>query len=355
MPIPVLIDCDPGYDDVIAIMLALASPEVEVLGITTVEGNQPVAETTENALRVVEFLAREIPVAAGANRPLVRELPFRRTPSTVDADVRRDIPGLPPATGRAVDEHAVDLLARVLLAADEPVTLVPLGPLTNVALLLARYPDAAERIGRMVLMGGAIGEGNATTAAEFNIYVDPESAQRVFSSGIDLTMVGLDVTYRAIVSPAELEELRGLGRAGGVVAAILDSVSALSPLLVVSGGVPGARRGRGGRARAPGAPDHGVPERRGGMLVGAFARAHGRRPARPQRPRAQRPCRRRRRHGRLRAPPDRAPAHARVKERGGMRDRNSANASALRWGQFRPYIAFESFGCTQLTQLRRPL
>jgi inosine-uridine nucleoside N-ribohydrolase len=223
MPIPVLIDCDPGYDDVIAIMLALASPEVEVLGITTVEGNQPVAETTENALRVVEFLARRIPVAAGANRPLVRELPFRRTPSTDSADVRRDIPGLPAATGRAVGEHAVDLLARVLLAADEPVTLVPLGPLTNVALLLARYPDAAARIRRMVLMGGAIGEGNATSAAEFNIWVDPESAQRVFSSGIDLTMVGLDVTYRAIVSPAELEELRGLGRAGVVVAAILDA------------------------------------------------------------------------------------------------------------------------------------
>jgi inosine-uridine nucleoside N-ribohydrolase len=222
MPIPVLIDCDPGYDDVIAIMLALASPEVEVLGITTVDGNQSVAETTENALRVVEFLAREIPVAAGANRPFVREFPFPRT-STDSADLRRDIPGLPPATGRAVDEHAVDLLARVLLAADEPVTLVPLGPLTNVALLLARYPGAAERIGRMVLMGGAIGEGNATTAAEFNIYVDPESAQRVFSSGIDLTMVGLDVTYRAIVSPAELEELRGLGRAGGVAAAILDA------------------------------------------------------------------------------------------------------------------------------------
>ena len=95
MPIPVLIDCDPGYDDVIAIMLALASPEVEVLGITTVEGNQPVAETTENALRVVEFLAREIPVAAGANRPLVREFPFRRTPSTVDADGR---PGMSTAS-----------------------------------------------------------------------------------------------------------------------------------------------------------------------------------------------------------------------------------------------------------------
>jgi inosine-uridine nucleoside N-ribohydrolase len=223
MPVPILIDCDPGYDDVIAIMLALASPEVEVLGITTVEGNQPVAETTENALRVVEFLARKIPVAAGANRPFVGEFPFRRAPSMTDADVRRDIPGLPPAMARAVDEHAIDLLARVLLAADEPVTLVPLGPLTNVALLLARYPDAAERIGRIVLMGGAIGEGNVTTAAEFNIYVDPESAQRVFSSGIDLTMVGLDVTYRAIVSPPELEELRGLGRAGGVVAAVLDA------------------------------------------------------------------------------------------------------------------------------------
>jgi inosine-uridine nucleoside N-ribohydrolase len=223
MPIPVLIDCDPGYDDVIAIMLALASPEVEVLGITTVEGNQPVTETTENALRVVELLARGIPVAAGADRPLVREFPFRRTSSPGDADVRRDIPGLPPATRRAVDEHAVDFLARVLLAADEPVTLVPLAPLTNVALLLARYPDAAARIGRMVLMGGAIGEGNATPSAEFNIYVDPEAAQRVFSSGIDLTMVGLDVTYRAIVRPAELKALRDLGRAGAVVAAILDA------------------------------------------------------------------------------------------------------------------------------------
>src|SRR5262245_42590911 len=143
MPIPVLIDCDPGYDDVLAMLLALASHEVQRLGITTGEGNQPVAETTENALRVVEFLARKIPAAAGAVRPLVREFPFRRTPSTGDADVRRDIPGLPPATGRAVDEHAVDLLARVLLAADEPVTLVPLGPLTNVALLLARYPAVA--------------------------------------------------------------------------------------------------------------------------------------------------------------------------------------------------------------------
>src|SRR6195256_2750570 len=100
MPIPVLIDCDPGYDDVIAIMLALASPEVEVLGITTVEGNQPVAETTENALWIVEFLAREIPVAAGANRPFVREYPFRRTPSTDNAAGRGGIPRLPPGTRR---------------------------------------------------------------------------------------------------------------------------------------------------------------------------------------------------------------------------------------------------------------
>src|SRR4026209_1430019 len=233
MPILVLIACAPGYDDVIAIMLALASPEVEVLGITTVDGNQPVAETTENALRVVELLAREIPVAAGADPPPGRGVPdrpalrHRRPPPRAarpgGAGGRRDLPGVPPATGRAVDEHAVDLLARVLLAAAEPVTLVPLGPLTNVALLLALYPDAAERIGRMVLMGGAIGEGNATTAAEFNIYVDHQPAQRVFSSRSDLTMAALDVTYRAIVSRAELEELRGLGRAGGVAAAILDA------------------------------------------------------------------------------------------------------------------------------------
>jgi pyrimidine-specific ribonucleoside hydrolase len=223
MTTPVLIDCDPGYDDVIAIALALASPEVDVLGITTVLGNQPLADTTENALRIVEFLGRDVPVAAGAERPFVREVSFPRPPAAGDADVRRDIPELTPARGGAVDEHAVDLLARFLLRADEPLTLVPLGPLTNVALLLARHPDAAERIGRIVLMGGAVAEGNITAAAEFNVFVDPEAAQRVFSSGLDVTMVGLDVTYRAIVSPAELEEIRGLGRAGRMVAALLDA------------------------------------------------------------------------------------------------------------------------------------
>jgi len=223
MSVPVLIDCDPGYDDLIAIVLAFASPEVEVLGITTVVGNQPLEDATENALRIVEFLGRDASVGAGADRPLVREFPFPRTQAPGDADVRRDIPELPAARGRAVGEHAVDLLARLLLDATEPVTLVPIGPLTNVALLLLRHPAAAERIGRIVLMGGAVAEGNVTTAAEFNIYVDPEAAQRVFMSGIDLTMVGLDVTYRAIVSPAALEELRGLGRTGRVVAGLLEA------------------------------------------------------------------------------------------------------------------------------------
>jgi inosine-uridine nucleoside N-ribohydrolase len=214
MSIPVLLDCDPGHDDAIALLLALASPEVEPLGVTTVAGNQTLDKTTANAIRVLELAGRgEVPVAAGADRPLVRE---RSVAANVHGETGLDGPDLPPAQGSPVEAHAVDFLAERLAGA----TLVATGPLTNVALLLARYPDVRPE--RLVLMGGAIAEGNVTPAAEFNIWADPEAAARVFSSGLDLTMVGLDVTHRALVTNAHKEQLRGAGRIGGFVAELLD-------------------------------------------------------------------------------------------------------------------------------------
>ena len=220
MTIPVLVDCDPGHDDAIALMLALASPEVEVLGVTTVAGTGTLDRTTANALRILEFLGRtELGVAAGADRPLVRDL--YTAPHVHGTDGLAGLP-LPPPVTRPLGAHAVDLLAERLLAAPGPVTLLPLGPLTNVALLLALRPQAAARIGRIVLMGGAIAAGNTSTAAEFNVYVDPEAAQRVFSSGIDVTMVGLDVTEKAVVGPEHVEAFRALGRVRAAAAGVFE-------------------------------------------------------------------------------------------------------------------------------------
>jgi len=218
--VPVLIDCDPGHDDAIALLLALASPELDVLGVTTVAGNQTLAKTTANALRVLEFVARtDVSVAAGADRPLVRE-------PSVAADVHGESglegPNLPPPSTEPLAEHAVNFLAGRLLASDERVTLVATGPLTNVALLLAHHPRAAARARRLVLMGGSIAEGNVTPAAEFNVWADPEAAARVFGSGLDVTMIGLDVTHKALMTPEHADRLRGAGRTGRLVAELFD-------------------------------------------------------------------------------------------------------------------------------------
>ena len=216
MPTPVLIDCDPGHDDAMALLLALASPELDLLGVSTVHGNQTLDKTTANALRVLEFAGRgDVPVAAGADRPLTRE---PRVAAHVHGETGLDGPDLPPPAGAPADAHAVDFLAERLRAARRPVTLIPIGPLTNVALLLARHPEAADDIERIVLMGGAIAEGNVTPAAEFNIWVDPEAAARVFAGGIDVTMVGLDVTHRALMTGEHAERLRAAGRVGAMVA-----------------------------------------------------------------------------------------------------------------------------------------
>ena len=216
----VVLDCDPGHDDAIALLLALASPEIRLLGVTTVSGNQTLEKTTANAIRVLDHVGRQdVPVAAGANRPLVRE---RHTAAEVHGESGLDGPSLPPPSRRSEQTHAIDWIASAVVASADPVTLIATGPLTNVALLLARHPELESELERIVLMGGAIGEGNTTPAAEFNIWVDPEAASRVFQSGLDLTMVGLDVTHRALMTPAHTERLASAGTAGKLVADLYD-------------------------------------------------------------------------------------------------------------------------------------
>jgi inosine-uridine nucleoside N-ribohydrolase len=212
---PILLDCDPGHDDAIALLLALASPEVELLGVTTVAGNQTLDKTTANAIRVLEFSGRtDIQVAAGADRPLLRA---QYVAADVHGETGLDGPDLPPAQGEPVAQHAVDFLADRIRAAERPVTLIPTGPLTNVALLLALHPDARPE--RIVLMGGAIAEGNVTPAAEFIFGCDREGAAGVCGSGLDVTMVGLDVTHKALFTEAHVGRLAG--RVGEMVAELL--------------------------------------------------------------------------------------------------------------------------------------
>jgi inosine-uridine nucleoside N-ribohydrolase len=213
VPTPIVLDCDPGHDDAIALLLALASPEVELVGVTTTYGNQTLEKTTANALRVLELAGRaDVPVAAGADRPLIRDLVVA---AHVHGESGLDGPVLPPPEESPVAEDAVAFLAR---AARErgPLTLVPTGPLTNVARFLDTH--GTKGIERVVLMGGSIAEGNMTPAAEFNVWADPEAAQRVLSSELDVTMVGLDVTHKALLGQAEEERLRAKGRIGTFVA-----------------------------------------------------------------------------------------------------------------------------------------
>jgi inosine-uridine nucleoside N-ribohydrolase len=213
----IVIDCDPGHDDAISILLALGSPELELIGVTTVAGNQTLDKTTRNALVTLEVAGRsDIPVASGADAPLRREL---RTAVHVHGESGLDGPALPEPSARKLDSHAADFLAELI----EPgVVIVPTAPLTNLALMLERHPDVADRLERIVWMGGSIAEGNVTPAAEFNAFVDPEAAATVFASGIPITMVGLDVTHKALFTRWHAERLRDAGRAGRFVAELSD-------------------------------------------------------------------------------------------------------------------------------------
>ena len=209
-PSPLIIDCDPGHDDAVALLMALASPdEFDILGITAVAGNVPLALTAENALRVCALAGKpDTPVHAGCARPILRPL---RTAEHVHGATGLDGADLPPASASLRPAHAVDFIIDSVLGAGGEVVLAPLGPLTNIALAIVKEPAVAGAIGEIVLMGGAAGAGNITPAAEFNIHVDPHAAAVVFGAGIKLTMVGLDVTRKALVTPARLAAITSIG------------------------------------------------------------------------------------------------------------------------------------------------
>lgn len=210
---PIILDCDPGHDDALAILMALARPEIELLGITTVAGNAELVETTRNALAILELAGRtDIPVAAGAAAPLKRELV---TAAYVHGSSGLEGADLPTPTVGPRPGGAQALLAHLIETSEAPVTLVPTGPLTNIGQLLLDRPELRARIAAVCLMGGAIGEGNRTASAEFNIWVDPDAAALVFESGLPLTQITIDVTHQAVVPVAHSDGWASIGNRTG--------------------------------------------------------------------------------------------------------------------------------------------
>jgi purine nucleosidase/pyrimidine-specific ribonucleoside hydrolase len=215
--VPILLDCDPGHDDAFAILLAAGSPRADLRALTTVGGNGTLDAVTCNALRVCTLAGiRDVPIAAGAAGPLRGEL---HTASDVHGASGLDGPDLPEPDIELDPRPAVQLMADVLREANEPVTLVATGPLTNVALLLRSAPDVRERIARIVWMGGSRGRGNRTPYAEFNAWVDPEAADMVVAGGVPFTLIGLHLTHQALATPEIVERIRSTGGLLGAVAA----------------------------------------------------------------------------------------------------------------------------------------
>lgn len=218
-PRKIIIDTDPGQDDAVAILLALGSPELEILGITAVAGNVPLALTEKNARKICELAGRpDMKVYAGSVRPMVRELV---TAEEVHGKSGLDGPDLPEPTMPLQEQHGVDFIVETLMR--EPagaVTLCPLGPLTNIGHAMVREPGIVPRIREIVLMGGGYFEGgNTTPAAEFNIYVDPHAADIVFRSGVPIAMMPLDVTHKALTTGARIRAFRDLGTKVGIATA----------------------------------------------------------------------------------------------------------------------------------------
>ncbi len=245
---PVLIDCDPGLDDALAMMLAFGTDRLDVLGVTTVAGNSAGEDTYRNARRLLSMLGKSsVPVGRGSDRPFLRPLVTARE---VHGETGMGGLRLSPAGGGSETDEAtaIDLMTGILRKASQTglclgkanderelqdvsivgrkVTLIATGPLTNVAILLLAKPELKAGLERIVLMGGASGAGNVTPSAEFNIYVDPEAASIVFESGVPLTMIGLDVTHKALVYPSEIERLRTCGTIGKLAAGFLDFYAA---------------------------------------------------------------------------------------------------------------------------------
>ncbi|HEX4247373.1 MAG TPA: nucleoside hydrolase [Pseudonocardia sp.] len=209
MAVPVILDCDPGHDDAFAIWLAAGHPNLDLRGITTVGGNGQLAQTTHNA-RVVCTVAgiHGVPIAAGADNPLTRTL---RTAGDIHGESALDGPVLPEPDVELDPRGALGLLHDLLAASPEPVVVIATGPLTNIALLLRVHPQDAAKIKEIAWMGGSTGRGNVTPYAEFNCWVDPEAAAVVLDSGIRFSMVGLNVTHQALVTPEVMDRLSAIG------------------------------------------------------------------------------------------------------------------------------------------------
>jgi len=204
MPLPVVLDCDPGHDDAIAILLAAGAPEIDLRAITTVAANQTLDKVTLNAQRICSAAGISVPIARGCARPLVREL---YVAGDIHGESGMDGPAFGALSVGVVDDHAIDVMH-----AHMPATLVATGALTNVAAYLTRY--GASGVREIVLMGGSTERGNTTPYAEFNIYVDPEAAAVVFASGVPVTMIGLNVTHQALVTPEIVARFEALGPLG---------------------------------------------------------------------------------------------------------------------------------------------
>ncbi|THF88752.1 nucleoside hydrolase [Deinococcus sp. KSM4-11] len=218
LPLPVILDGDPGLDDAVAWWLALASPELDVLAVTTVHGNVPLTLTTRNAGVVLALAEASVPYHAGADRPLVRG---SVTAASVHGATGLPAAGLPEPARPPEAEHAVQTMIRVVRARPGAVTVIATGPLTNVALAFRLAPDLPGLVREVMWMGGSTAQGNRTPAAEFNALADPHAARIVFESGVPLRMVGLNVTMQCIATPERVQALRNLGNRAGTVSAEL--------------------------------------------------------------------------------------------------------------------------------------
>lgn len=218
---PILIDCDPGIDDAVALLMAMAIDSLQIRAITTVAGNLPVDTTQKNARALVDLAQRtDVPVYAGCPRPLLRSPIWA---SHVHGDNGLGDVMLPPPQAPLQPSHGVTALIELLRQTPEPMTIATLGPLTNLAVALVQAPDISQNIKEIVIMGGAMRAGNVTPSAEFNFYADPHGAQVVMSSGIPLVMIGLDVTHQVIATPPRIERIRNLGSAVSEVVAQMIS------------------------------------------------------------------------------------------------------------------------------------
>lgn len=210
----IIIDTDPGIDDAVALAIALFDESLDVKLVTTVAGNVDIDKTTNNALKLVEFFGKNVPVAQGAAGPLVEKFDDA---SNIHGHSGLDGYDFPEPTTKALEDNAVLAMKKTIMESDTPITIVPIGPLTNIALLLATYPEVKGNIEEIVLMGGSLTRGNKSPMGEFNIATDPEAADIVFKSGLPIVMVGLDVGLKALVYPEDSEKIKQMNKSGEMI------------------------------------------------------------------------------------------------------------------------------------------